>query len=49
MGEEKSMVLVFNQLTRESQLYLMNLANMAKIAENSKQKELSNNQPQRTT
>lgn len=46
MREEENIILVFNQLSKESQLYLMNMANMARIAESSKQKELEKNKTQ---
>lgn len=46
MREEENIILVFNQLSKESQLYLMNMANMARIAESSKQKELEKNKAQ---
>lgn len=37
---------IIENLTPESQIYLLNMANMARIAESSKQKELEKNKAQ---
>lgn len=34
MNEKEEMLLIFNKLSKDSQCYILNMANMAKIAEN---------------
>ena len=39
MSKKEEMAVLFNNLTSDSQSHLLTLANVAKIAENAKQKE----------
>lgn len=48
MENEKTMILIFNQLSRDSQKYLLTLANMAFIAEKGKEKEVIKNNKSKT-
>lgn len=54
MTAQDNMSFIFSQLSKDSQRYLLNMANMAKVAETGKEKEIypekkSRNQPQRKT